>query len=88
MRHGEDWSVDMVDRGVFIEEDIVTGTAARSDDVKVRGVGVSKEDHVSYMVDNAVVGLGSGVVEDLGDVVIGKFGYRGLSGANFVESSK
>ena len=26
--HGEDWAVDMGDRGFFIEEDVVTGMAA------------------------------------------------------------
>ena len=40
------------------------------------------------MVDNAIVRVGSDVVEELGDVVIGDFGWRGLSGANLTESSK
>ena len=40
------------------------------------------------MVDNAVVRVGSDVVEELGDIVIGDFGGRGLSGANLTESSK
>ena len=28
LRHGEDWSVDMGDRGVFRDEDVVTSAAA------------------------------------------------------------
>ena len=28
LRHGEDWSVDMGDRGVFRDEYVVTGAAA------------------------------------------------------------
>ena len=40
------------------------------------------------MVNGAIVGVGSNVVEELGDVVIGEFGGRGLSGANLTESSK
>ena len=75
-------------RGVFIEEDVVTGAAVLADDVKVRGVGVAREDHVAYMVNDAFVGVGSDVVEKLGDVVIGEFGDRGLSGSNFTERSK
>ena len=58
------------------------------DDVKVRGVGVAREDHVTCMVNNAIVGVGSDVVEELGGAVIGGFGGRGLFGANFTESSK
>ena len=58
------------------------------DDVNVKGVGVAREDHVACMVNNAIVGVGSDVVEELGDVVIGEFGGRGLFGANFTESSK
>ena len=58
------------------------------DYAKVRGVGVSREDHVACMVNNAVLGVGSNVVEELGDVVIGEFGGRGLSGANLTEISK
>ena len=56
--------------------------------MKVRSVGVAREDHVTCMVNNAIVGLGSDVVEELGGVVIGGFGGRGLFGANFTESSK
>ena len=40
------------------------------------------------MVNNSVVGVGSNVVEELGDVVIGEFGGRGLSRANLTESRK
>ena len=78
----------MGDRGVFGDEDVVTGAAERADYVKVRDVGVAREDHVSCVVDNAVVGVSSDVVEELGDVVIGEFGGRGLFGANFANSSK
>ena len=78
----------MGDRGVFIEEDVVTGAAAWADQVKVRVIGEAREDNVACVVDNAVVGVGSDVVEELGDVVIGDFGWRGLSGANLTESSK
>ena len=49
---------------------------------------MSRYDHVSCMVNNSVVGVGSDVVEELGDVVIGEFGDRGLSGANLTESNK
>ena len=28
LRHGEDWAVDMGDRGIFGEEDVVTDAAA------------------------------------------------------------
>ena len=49
---------------------------------------MAREDNFSFMVNNAVVGVGSDVVEELGDVVIGEFGDRGLSGANLTESSK
>ena len=49
---------------------------------------MAREDHVSCVVDNSVVRVGIDVVEDLGDVVIGDFGWRGLSGANITESSK
>ena len=88
LRHGEDWSVDMGDRGVFGDEDVVTGAAERADDVKVRGVGVAREDNVAYMLNDAFVWVGSDVVEELGDVVIGEFSDRGLSGSNSTESSK
>ena len=75
--------------GVFFGyEDVVTGAAVRADDVKVRSVGVARGYHVAFVVDNAVVGVGSDIVEELGDVVIGEFGGRGLSGANLTESSK
>ena len=46
------------------------------------------EDHVVFVVDNAIVGVGSDVVEELGDFIIGEFGGRGLFGANFTEISK
>ena len=78
----------MGDRGVFGDEDVVTGAAGRADYVKVRDVGVAREDHFACVVDNAVVGVGSDVVEELGDVIIGEFGGRGLYGANLAESSK
>ena len=78
----------MGDRDVFGDEDVVTGTAEQAGDVKVRGVEVSREYHVAYMVNDAFVGVGSDVVEKLGDVVIGEFGDRGLSGSNFTERSK
>ena len=60
----------------------------RADDVKVRSVGVAREYHVAFVVDNAVVGVGSDIVEELGDVVIGEFGGRGVSGSIFAESPK
>ena len=56
--------------------------------MKVRSFGVAREDHVACMVNNAIVWVGSDLVEELGDVVIGEFGGRGLFGANFTESSK
>ena len=46
------------------------------------------EDHAACMVNNAIFRVGSDVVEELGDVVIGEFGGRVLFGANFIESSK
>ena len=49
---------------------------------------MAREDHVDCMVKNASVWVGRNVVEELGDVVIGEFGDRGLFGANFNESSK
>ena len=49
---------------------------------------MAREYHVVCVVDNAVVRVGSDIVEELGDVVIGEFGDRGLSGANLTESSK
>ena len=48
---------------------------------------MAREDHVACMANNAVVRVGSDVVEELGDVVIGDLGGKGLSGANFTESS-
>ena len=61
LRYGEDWSVDMGVRGAFGEEYVVTGADARADDVKVRGVSVVREYHVDFVVDNAVVRVGSDV---------------------------
>ena len=46
--HGEYWAVDMGDRGVFIEEYVVTGAAERADDVKVSCIGVAREYHVAW----------------------------------------
>ena len=86
LRYGEDWSVDMGDRGIFIKEDVVTGADSSADGGKVRGVGVAREDHVACMVNNSVFGVGSDVFEELGDVIIGEFGGRGLFGANFTDS--
>ena len=40
------------------------------------------------MVNNDIVWVGSDIVEEFSDVVIGEFGGRGLFGANFTESSK
>ena len=49
---------------------------------------MAREDNVSCMVNNAIVWVGSDVVDELGDVVIGEFGGRGFYGANFANSSK
>ena len=49
---------------------------------------MAREYHVVCVVDNAVVRVGSNVVEELGDVVIGEFGGRGLSRANLTWSRK
>ena len=75
-------------RSSFIQEDVVSVAVAQADHVNVRGFGVSREDHIAFVVDNAVVRVGSNVVEELDDVVIGEFGGRGLSGANLTEISK
>ena len=40
------------------------------------------------MVDYVISGVGSDIVEELVDVVIGEFGGRGLSGSNFTERRK
>ena len=88
LRYSEDWAVEMGDRGVFGDEGVVTRGDARADGVKVRGVGVAREYNVGFVVDNAVAGVGSDVAEELGDVVIGEFGGRGVSGANLTERRK
>ena len=49
---------------------------------------MSREDHIAFVVDNAVVRVGSDIVEELDDVVIGEFGGRGFSGANLTDIRK
>ena len=46
------------------------------------------EDHVAGAVEDAVVGVGSEVVEELAKVCIGEFGGCSLGGAKFSEGDK
>ena len=53
---------------------------ARLGDVEICGVGVSGKDHGAGPVEDAVVGVGGEIVEELDEVGLGELGGRGLCG--------
>ena len=56
------------------------GTAVRTGVVEIRHVGVSLEDHGAGSVEDAVVGVGGEIVEELAEVGLGELGGRCLCG--------
>ena len=55
-----------------------TGAAAGFAGTEVAGIGVGREDHVAGSVGNAIIGIGSTVVKELVDFVVGaEFGIFG-----------
>ena len=53
---------------------------ARLGNIEIYGVGVSGEDYGSGPVEDAVIGVGGEVVEELSEVGLGELGGRGLCG--------
>ena len=53
---------------------------ARLGDVEICGVGVSGEDHGTGPVEDAVIGVGGEIIEELAGVGLGELGGRGLCG--------
>ena len=51
---------------------------ARLGDIEICGIGVSGEDHGAGSVEDAVIGVGGEVVEELTEVGLGELGGRGL----------
>ena len=64
------------------------GATASMGDVKIRGVVVGGEDHGAGLVEDAVVGVGGEVVEELTDVGLGELGGCGLCGSKVAEGDK
>ena len=56
------------------------GAAVRMGDVEIRSVGVRLEDHGAGSVEDAVVGVGGEIVEELTEVGLGELGGGGLCG--------
>ena len=51
---------------------------ARLGGVEICGVGLSREDHGAGPVEDAVIGVGGDIVEELAEVGLGDLGGRGL----------
>ena len=64
------------------------GATASTGDVKIHGVGVGGEDHGAGLVEDAVVGVGGEVVEELTEVGLGELGGCGLCGSKFAEGDE
>ena len=80
MGYCEDGSVERWHRGVLGEHDVSACATARMGDVEICGVGVSGEDHGARSVEDAVVGVGGEVVEELTEVGLDELGVSGLCG--------
>ena len=63
------------------------GATASMGDVKIRGVGVGGEYHGAGSVEDAVVGVGGEVVEELIEVGLGELGGCGLCGSKVAEGN-
>ena len=74
MGYCEDRSVERGYRGVLGEHDVSAGATASTGDVEICGVGVGREDHGSGSIEDAVVGVGGEVVEELTEVGLGELG--------------
>ena len=65
-----------------------SGATSSTGDVKIRGVGVGREDHGAGSVEDAVVRVGGEVVEELTEVGLGEIGGYGLCGSMVAEGNK
>ena len=65
-----------------------TGATASTGDVKIRGVGVSGDDHGAGLVEDSVDGVGGEVVEELTEVGLGELGGCGLCGSKVSEGDE
>ena len=74
--------------GVLGEHDLSAGATASTGDVKIRGVGVGGEDHGAGLVEDAVVGVGGEVVEELTEVSLGELGGCGLCGSKVTKGKE
>ena len=61
---------------------------ASTGNVKIRNVGVGREDHGAGSVEDAVVGVGGEVVEELTEVGLGELGGCGLCGSKVAEGDE
>ena len=73
---------------VFREEYVSTHAAASFADVKVGSVSVGGSNHLAGSIDNAIVGIGGYIVEELVDGERGGFGGGGLFGADGVHGNQ
>ena len=65
-----------------------SGATASTGDIKIRGVGVGGEDHGAVSVEDAVVGVGGEVVEELTEVGLGDLGGYSLGGSKVAEGDE
>ena len=64
------------------------GATASTGNVKIRGIGVGREDHGAGSVEDAVVRVGGEVVKELTEVGLGEIGGCGLCGSTFAEGDE
>ena len=64
------------------------GATASTGNVKIRGIGVGGEDHGAGSVEDAVVGVGGQVVDELTEVGLGDLGGCVLCRSKFAEGEK
>ena len=64
------------------------GATTSTGEVKICGIGVGGEDHGAGLVEDAVVGVGREVVEELTEVGLGELGGCGLWGSKVAEGDK
>ena len=65
--NGEDWAIEGRYQSIFRKHDVGTSLAACSGYVEVCHVGVCSQDHATGSVDDAIIGVGGHIVQELGN---------------------